>query len=122
MAKPTKTTESKFTFDVLKAKGPVLVDFYATWCAQCRRLAPVLDDLAESWDGQVKIVTVDVEGNAHLADRYEIRKIPTLVLFEDGEEKVRLIEPTRRETVEAGLAPVLPQVLGPVDHPRDRAG
>lgn len=111
MSKPEKTTESKFTFDVLRAKGPVLVDFYATWCGQCRQLAPVLDDLAADWEGQVKIVTVDVEHNEHLADRYEIRKIPTLVLFEDGAEKVRLIEPTRRPAVEAGLAEALPQLV-----------
>ena len=112
MSKPQKTTEAKFTFDVLKAKGPVLVDFHATWCGQCRQLAPVLDELAADWEGKVKIVTVDVERNEHLVDRYGIRKIPTLVLFDDGEETARLIEPTRRPAVEAGLAEALRQAVG----------
>ena len=87
------------------------MDFYATWCGQCRQLGAVLDELAIDWDGKVKIVTVDVERNEHLVDRFEIRKIPTLVLFENGEEKARLIEPTRRPAVEAGLADALGQVV-----------
>lgn len=110
MAKPQKTTDSKFAFDVLREKGLVLVDFYADWCGQCRQLSAVLNELAVDWDGQVKIVKVDVERNEHIADRYGVRKIPTLILFDDGDEKARLIEPTKRAAVETCLAEALSEL------------
>ena len=110
MSKPSKTTEARFAFDVLRASGPVLVDFHADWCGQCRHLSTVLDELAAEWRDAVAVVKVDVERNEHLAERYGIRRIPTLILFEGGQERARLVEVTRRPAVEAGLAEALEEV------------
>ena len=101
--KPTSTTAAKFHFDVARADGPVLVDFYADWCSMCRHLHPVLDELAEGWDGRIKIVKVDVEKSPNLAERFDIRNIPTLILFQGGEEQLRLIEKARRADIEAAV-------------------
>ena len=109
--KPTSTTSAKFHFDVTKADGPVLVDFYADWCSMCRHLHPVLDELAAAWAGRLKIVKVDVEKNPSLADRFDIRNLPTLVLFDGGDEKLRIIAKARRVDIEPHLAEVLGQVL-----------
>ena len=98
-----KTTEAKFTFDVLKHRGPVLVDFYADWCGQCRRLSPVLDEIADEWAGRVQVLKLDVERSPHLVERYGIRHIPTLILFDGGAEKTRLVEISRRATIEGML-------------------
>lgn len=106
--KPMNTTTARFPFDVLRSPLPTLVDFHAEWCPQCRRLAPLLEELAAEWDGDVRIVKVDVERNPHLADRYGIRKIPTLILFDRGEEAMRLVEVVRREALEESLAGVVP--------------
>ena len=106
-----KTTDAKFAFDVLKHPRPVLVDFYAEWCSQCRRLAPVVDELAEDWADHVTVLKVDVERNPHVAERYGIRRIPTLVLFHEGEEQGRLVEVVRRSAVEEQLGGLLPEPL-----------
>lgn len=108
-----KTTEAKFTFDVLKRQGPVLVDFYAEWCSQCRRLSPVLDELAEDWAGRVEVRKVDVERSPHLVDRYGIRRIPTLVLFHGGEEQARLVEVSQRSVIEAAVEDALNEAVTP---------
>lgn len=82
--KITHTTDKTFKQDVLDAKTPVLVDFWATWCGPCRAIAPHLDALAEELHGKVKIVKVDTDKNQGIATSYEIKSIPTLLLFHDG--------------------------------------
>lgn len=76
--------------ELAEAKEPVLVDFWATWCSTCRLLAPVLRDLAGDLQGRVRIVTVDADANASLAERLGVRGLPTLLLFVGGQEKLRL--------------------------------
>jgi thioredoxin 1 len=97
------TTASKFHFDVLTSDGPVLVDFYADWCSMCRHLSPVLDDLAHAWGDRLKVVKVDVEKHTSLLERFAIRKVPTLILFDHGSERFRLVEVARRAPIEAQL-------------------
>ncbi len=80
-----KTNDNGFASDVLKAKGPVLVDFWADWCGPCHALAPVLEELAVEYDGRVEIQKLNVDENPLATAKYGIRSLPTLMLFQDGE-------------------------------------
>ena len=104
MTKPKNTTDARFRFDVLKAEGPVLVDFHADWCRPCQLLGPVLDELAAEWAGRLKIVKVDVERNPATYKAYGIQSIPTLILFDGGEERARFVNVIRRAAIEERLA------------------
>jgi thioredoxin 1 len=85
MAKDTVVVvDSSFKAEVLDSATPVLVDFWATWCAPCRAIAPSLEELATQYKGQVKIAKVDVDENNEVAQKYDIRSIPTLLLFKGG--------------------------------------
>lgn len=79
------TTETNFQADVLDANTPVLVDFWAGWCAPCKAIAPVLEVLANEYEGKVKIVKVDVTQSQSIAADYNIRNIPALLMFKNGE-------------------------------------
>ena len=77
-------TNQNFEEEVLKSDLPVLVDFFATWCGPCKMIAPVISEIAERYEGKVKVGKVNVDDENELAMRYEISSIPTLVLFKDG--------------------------------------
>ena len=81
----------KFDEVVLKSDKPVLVDFFAEWCGPCKMAAPVLDKLAEDYKDKAGIVKVDVDQNQELAQKYSVMSIPTVILFNGGEEKDRKI-------------------------------
>ncbi len=84
MTAPRPVTDSDFEQEVLEADIPVLVDFWAEWCAPCKMVAPVLDDLAEEYDGKIKFTKVDVDTSPETAMKYGIRSIPTLLVFKGG--------------------------------------
>ncbi len=84
MTAPRAVTDSDFEQEVLEAETPVLVDFWAEWCAPCKMVAPVLDDLANEYDGKIKFTKVDVDTNPETAMKYGIRSIPTLLVFKGG--------------------------------------
>ena len=78
-------SDNSFEQDVLQAEVPVLVDFWAEWCAPCRAIAPVLEELAEDYDGKLKVCKMDVDSNTETAPKYGIRGIPTLIVFNNGD-------------------------------------
>ena len=91
MAAPTNTSDSTFDQDVLKSDVPVLVDFWAPWCGPCRMVAPVVEDLAEEYDGRVKFVKLNTDENPMVASRYGIRSIPTLLVFKGGQQVGQIV-------------------------------
>lgn len=78
-------TDKSFDLEVLKSDIPVLVDFWATWCAPCRAIAPIVEEMAEAYSGKVKIAKVNVDENPSTPGKYGVRGIPTLILFKKGE-------------------------------------
>ena len=85
MAQPIVVTDSSFDEEVIKSESPVLVDFWADWCAPCKMVAPIVEDLAEEYDGKVKFAKLDVDSNPNTATTYGIRGIPTLLIFKAGQ-------------------------------------
>ncbi len=84
-------SDESFEADVLQSKIPVLVDFYADWCAPCRRLAPVIDELAEEYEGDLRFVKVNVDDNASLAVQFGVQSIPTLIFFKGGQQVAKTV-------------------------------
>lgn len=85
MAKPAEVTDANFESEVLQSEKPVLVDFWAPWCGPCRMVAPVVEELADEYDGQVKFVKLNTDDNVVTASKFGIRSIPTLLMFKGGE-------------------------------------
>jgi thioredoxin 1 len=85
MTKPAEVTDSSFEAEVLKSDKPVLVDFWAPWCGPCRMVAPVVEELADEYDGKVKFLKLNTDDNVNTAVKYGIRSIPTLLMFRGGQ-------------------------------------
>lgn len=93
-------TDQSFEQDVLKAEQPVLVDFWAAWCGPCRMIAPTVEALANEYDGRARVVKMNVDENQATPARYNIRGIPTLLLFKNGQVRDQLVGAAGRDAIE----------------------
>jgi len=83
--KVLNVSDKSFELEVLKSDMPVLVDFWATWCAPCKAIAPIVEEMADTYDGKIKIAKMNVDENPSTPGKYGVRGIPTLILFKKGE-------------------------------------
>jgi thioredoxin 1 len=94
-----EVNDSSFESDVLKSEKPVLVDFWAPWCAPCRMLAPTVEAVAEKYTESASVVKLNVDDNPAVSQRYGIKGIPTLILFKNGKEEERVVGATSKEAI-----------------------
>ena len=86
MSAAAEVTDKSFEQEVLNSDVPVLVDFWAPWCGPCRMVAPVVEEIADQYEGQIKVVKLNTDDNPQVASQYGIRSIPTLMIFKDGQK------------------------------------
>ena len=102
-----KVTDQSFQADVLDAKMPVVVDFWAEWCGPCRMIAPALEELANEYDGKVTVVKINIDENPQTPTKYGVRGIPTLMIFQGGQvaaTKVGALPKTKiKEWIDASI-------------------
>jgi thioredoxin 1 len=91
--------DHNFEKEVLDSPIPVLVDFWAGWCAPCRMIAPVVEAIAEKYDGRARVVKLDVDSNTATSSKYNIKGIPTLLLFKDGVIKEQIVGNTTKDII-----------------------
>ena len=107
MSKPFAVSDAEFSSQVLESSKPVLVDFWADWCGPCKMIAPVVEELAEEYDGQVGFAKVDVDANPNTPMQYGIRSIPTLLIIKDGEVAEQVIGAVPKSVLKKKLDKVL---------------
>ncbi|MDT8423795.1 MAG: thioredoxin [Desulfuromonadales bacterium] len=105
--KVVQLTDDSFEADVLKSTVPVLVDFWATWCAPCKAIGPMIDGLADDYEGKVKIGKLNVDENPATPGQFGVRGIPTLILFKDGKVIDQVVGAVPKSQLEALLQKVL---------------
>lgn len=105
--KVIEITDSNFDAEVLKSDQPILVDFWAAWCGPCRAIAPVIKELADEYDGRIKIGKCDVDKNPQTPGTYGVRAIPTLILFSDGEVREQITGAVSKAQIVSAMNKIL---------------
>ncbi len=100
-------SDDDFETDILKGDKPALVDFWAPWCGPCRAIAPTLEELAAQFKGRVKVAKINIDDNRKTAESYNVRSIPTLILFKDGKAVETVVGLTSKDRLENLLKKVL---------------
>ena len=103
----TAVTDSNFQAEVIESDIPVLVDFWAPWCGPCRRVAPVVEEIAKERAGELKVVKLNIDENQATAVAYDVMSIPTLILFRFGEPATKVIGAYPKKKLEEQLEPAL---------------
>ena len=105
--KAIAVTDNDFESTVLKADKPALVDFWAVWCGPCRTVGPIVEEIAEEYDGQAVVAKLDVDANRDTAVRYGIQAIPTLLLIKDGEVVEKIVGAVDKKSIVSKLESLL---------------
>jgi thioredoxin 1 len=103
MSNVVAVTDASFETEVEKNKGLTIVDFWATWCGPCRMIAPILDQLATEYEGKVKVTKLDVDANIKTGSRFNVRSIPMLLFFKDGQVVDQIIGAVPKKHIESKL-------------------
>lgn len=107
VAEPIHVTDESFEHDVLRSEVPVLVDFWAPWCGPCRMIAPIVEDLAQAYDGRAIVAKMNTDENGQMASSLGIMGIPTLIYFKDGKEVDRVVGFAPKQVFESKMDAVL---------------
>jgi len=108
MSKPIEVTDATFAEVVLKAELPTIVDFWAVWCGPCKMIAPLVDEIASEYEGKLQVAKLDVDHNGETAFRYDVRSIPTLIVFKGGEAVERIVGYMPKAKLLTKITPYLP--------------
>ena len=107
MANVAEVSDANFESEVLQSQQPVMVDFWADWCGPCRAVTPIVEELATSYEGKLKVLKMDIDQNVHTAVLYGIRSIPTLLIFKDGKIADQIVGYMSKDALDKSLTRIL---------------